>query len=247
MRRGFASAAVLPLFENSVCLSDRDSWGTQKCAISEGAAGERVLDRARHRCSGVGSGGLMMHSILDSLHRDHKNFARLLDFLSEQLALIQSEGLPDMELLLDIVGYIESYPDLVHHPTEDTIFTHFLTKHDGADAAIVEYLMDEHRQLRELTAALRSTLDGILHDTPLQRESLAQQLNEFIDRQWKHLNAEESAVFPLLDRTLSEEDWRAIAAHLPELADPLFGEDLQQQFRSLYERVRSGADSLHTA
>ena len=188
-----------------------------------------------------------MHSILDSLHQDHKNFAKLLNFLSEQLELVQNEGIPDFELLLDVVDYIESYPDLVHHPREDVIFARFLERHDGADADIVEGLMEEHRQLKVLTASLRSSLEGILHDAPLERESLAQQLSAFLDQQWKHLNAEEASVFPMLDRVLTPQDWGAVATELPDQADPLFGDNLQQQYQSLYERITDEASSLHTA
>ncbi|MGD8644488.1 MAG: hemerythrin domain-containing protein [Chromatiales bacterium] len=188
-----------------------------------------------------------MNSILDSLHRDHKYFAKLLDFLSEQLELVQNEGIPDFELLLDVVDYIESYPDLVHHPKEDLIFAYFLQHHGGADAVVVESLMEEHRELKGLTASLRSSLEGILHDAPLQRESLAQQLSAFLDRQWKHLNAEEASVFPMLDRVMAPNDWDAIAGDLPDQADPLFGDDLQQQYQSLYTRITSAADSLNPA
>lgn len=188
-----------------------------------------------------------MNAILDSLHQDHKNFAKLLGFLSEQLERVQHEGIPDFELLLDVVDYIESYPDLVHHPKEDIIFARYLETHDDGNAQIVMALMEDHRELKGMTAALRSSLEGILHDAPLERESLAQQLAGFLDRQWKHLNAEEADVFPMLQRVLSQEDWEAVVAEFPEKADPLFGGNLQQQYQSLYDRIISEANSLRTA
>jgi hemerythrin-like domain-containing protein len=177
-----------------------------------------------------------MAALLDELHADHRNFAKLLTLLSRQLRMIREEGFVDMELLLDMVDYIESYPDLVHHPREDLIFTRYLERYDMARDAVLA-LMEQHVELKQLTAALRTAIEGVLHDAPIERDAFAAQLETFIERQREHLNAEEAEVFPLLDRTLDAQDWQAISAKLNETSDPLFGDQLKQQYEGLYRRI----------
>jgi hemerythrin-like domain-containing protein len=177
-----------------------------------------------------------MAAILDDLHADHRNFARLLTLLGRQLRVIREEGFADMELLLDMVDYIESYPDLIHHPREDLLFARYLEHHREEREAVLR-LMQEHIELKQLTAALRTAVEGVLHDAPIEREAFAAQLEEFIERQRRHLNTEEAEVFPLLARTFDEQDWRSVESNLPDSSDPLFGEQLKQQYEGLYKRI----------
>ncbi len=181
-----------------------------------------------------------MARIIDDLHQDHRNFARLLDLLNEQLVLIQDEALSDFDLVLDMVEYIESYPDLFHHPKEDAIFDYYLEQgYEGGEA--LRELMQEHKQLKAMTAALRDSVEAILHDAMVERHRVVEQLGEYIREQRQHLDREEAHIFPLLRQTLSEEEWSQIEAQLPIATDPLFGEQVQRQFEALYDRITAAS------
>ena len=50
-----------------------------------------------------------MHSLLDQLHQDHVNCARLLDVLNGQWASLANDGDADYRLVLDVLDYIEEF------------------------------------------------------------------------------------------------------------------------------------------
>jgi len=49
-------------------------------------------------------------------HAEHVNFATLLNRLEAELERFQEGGVPDYELMLDIMFYMTHYPDVLHHP-----------------------------------------------------------------------------------------------------------------------------------
>lgn len=179
-----------------------------------------------------------MMGILDDLHRDHRNLARLLDLLTDQMEILQAEGRPDLAVLRDMVDYVETYPDLVHHPKEDVLFERYLRQFDGDGArGVIEGLMAEHKELKDLTSELKDSIEGVLHDMPLEREAFVAQLADFIARQRRHLDTEEAQVFPLLRDGLSDVDFEAAERAIPARTDPLFGVEVQKQFEALYLRI----------
>ena len=57
-----------------------------------------------------------MTDIIDSLHEDHANLAKLLDALERQLGLFDQGETPDYDIVRGVVDYCLGYPDLYHHP-----------------------------------------------------------------------------------------------------------------------------------
>lgn len=177
-----------------------------------------------------------MHAIMDALHGDHKNFSRLLSLVTEELVLLQQGQFPDFNLLLDLIDYVENYPDLYHHPREDAIYRIYMERHEEGREAI-ENLIREHKALRGLTEELRASVEALLHDAIVPKGQLADQLADFIAKQASHLNTEERDIFPLLNRSLTEEEWQRIESEVPIQEDPLFGEHPAEDYRALYDRI----------
>jgi len=177
-----------------------------------------------------------MHALLQSLHRDHVNFARLLRLAAAELAACEQGGDPDYRLLEDAISYIEQYADRLHHPREDVIYE-LLRERYPAHAALVERLHEEHRGLREATLDAQARVGDALNDAFVDRGSVHGPIAAFIERQFAHLAREEAEVFPLLAATFSSADWSEVGQRLPPGEDPLFGERVRAQYRALYERL----------
>jgi hemerythrin-like domain-containing protein len=181
-----------------------------------------------------------MSNILQALHTDHAHFNRILHLLRENLTILKDGGRPDYPLMLDIVDYLGNYANLYHHPKEDVIFGFVLERSATAADAIAE-LRQQHQSLRQLTQQLYRTLESLLHDTVISKPSLISQLDEFLERQTAHLNAEEASVFPLIQRVLKPGDWQAIERLMPTRLDPLFGGPVAYPYETLYERIAEAA------
>ena len=75
----------------------------------------------------------------------------------------------------------------------------------------------------------------ILMDAVIPLDYVAAALEQFIALQQKHLDYEESTVFPLLRRSLTEDDWRHLEhnwAHMT-VDDPLFGREIAERYQDL--------------
>ena len=55
------------------------------------------------------------------------------------------------------------------------------------------------------------------------------------------MSREETEVFPLASKLLSDDDWAAIERGMVARADPLFGIGQEAQYVTLYDRIVSAA------
>jgi hemerythrin-like domain-containing protein len=177
-----------------------------------------------------------MHPHLQELHQDHLNFARILALLEKQLGMLRLGQNADLHVLIEIVDYMQSYPDLLHHPREDVIFSTCLER-SPQDNEMLKKLMAEHQSLVQQTRALRELLDQWELGSPLPRETIAASIEEYLRVQWEHLNLEESTIYQMLSAQLTDEDWLRIGAALPSGSDPLFGEMIQQRYEHIFEQL----------
>jgi hemerythrin-like domain-containing protein len=184
-----------------------------------------------------------MYTIIDSLHADHINFSRLLNALERQVDTLKDGGMPDFEIMLDTIDYLQNYADLYHHPREDLIFRFHLERSDVARDEVNE-LRRQHRALWESTNRVRLAIDGILHGDIVQREVFIEHISAYVNQQQEHLNAEEGYILPLLRQLFQAQDWEQLNRSLPFRADPLFGPSVDQQYRALYTRIVNVPDMV---
>jgi hemerythrin-like domain-containing protein len=177
-----------------------------------------------------------MTNVIDQLHADHINIAKVIDLLKKQYEEMSSDGSPDFTLMLDILDYIHSYPDYIHHPKENAVFKVYLEHHDELQDTIV-HLMKEHQEMGEKTRKLYDEIDGILNDSMVDKVELENKIAEFITQQMQHMDTEEGKVFPTLRETLTADEFELIETELPSKEDPLFGEVVQKRFEALYEHI----------
>jgi hemerythrin-like domain-containing protein len=198
-----------------------------------GSRGPIVLTQAR---AVLRKPELVMHSLIAELHQDHVNLNRLLKLLERELESFRRDQPPDYYLLLDLVEYVESYPDLIHHPREDVIFRVYLENYSEGEQE-VRRLMEEHRLLVEQSQQLRHVLEQALHGVVVSRMMVEESLSRYLDIQRAHLDAEEGNVFPLLESSLQCADWERIQAAMPVSSDPLFGGSVQKRYQSVFDQI----------
>ncbi len=177
-----------------------------------------------------------MTGMLDRLHADHVNIARLLDVLEAQCDLLQRGETVDARMLQDIFSYIAHHPDLYHHPSEDLIFE-VLRRCDPPSVESVDALSLEHGTLTKAAKEILAMLSAFSGPAMIPRERLVDMLLDYIARSRRHMAFEESTVFPRARAVVSEKDWQAIERGVPRREDPLFGSAVSEQYRALYRTI----------
>ena len=177
-----------------------------------------------------------MHPLLDRLNRDHRSLARLLTVLDRTLDRFHQGTEPDYELLCELLEYMDSYADQIHHPTEDLIFRR-LMEATGESPEVLGILMHQHQEVVQLNRRFRSSLDGIVHGDVLTRQEVEVQGRDLVRTLWNHMTIEDTQAFPLAQERLSQADWDELARVAPNAADPVFGAPDPTRFRALFEQL----------
>ncbi len=177
-----------------------------------------------------------MYNIIDQLHRDHINVSKVLNLLNQQYEIMRTDEAPDYILLSDILDYFRNYPDHIHHPKENAVFEEFLKHHNEIQDTFRE-LMKEHQDMARMTHDLQEIINSVLDGAMVAKDDLVQRLDDFIDCQKRHMDTEESRVFPLLRKKLTSSDFQSIEANLPPKEDPLFGEVVKKRYEALYQHI----------
>ena len=105
----------------------------------------------------------------------------------------------------------------------------------------VMQLKQGHRAIDVASKELLRHLDDILEDVMIERKTVEAAATLYLVYYRHHIAAEENAILPRAAQVLTQEDWAAVAAAVPEIPDPLFGDDLNARYRELYKQMRPAA------
>ena len=175
--------------------------------------------------------------ILDELREDHRNLARLLDLLENECRDVPEEGEPDMDLLHDIMHYMTVYPDAIHHPREDLVYT-AMREHCADLAEGLESVPVDHREIAELGATLRKDVEAIISGAAVTRQHLLEDLVNYVGHLRRHMEWEESDLFPRADSLARDNETATIDVSQHMGDDPVFGATTASSFSNLLANLQ---------
>jgi hemerythrin-like domain-containing protein len=178
----------------------------------------------------------MTAPLMAELHRDHVNIVALMGVAEGVLHAMETDEDPDYELLEDVMRYLTGYSDATHHPNEDVVFE-VLEQRAPEAAADIEAIAAEHERLVEQGRVFLEGLEALKDEAILPRAELLGSGRTYFTALHKHMSVEESTLFPLADRKLTEADWHAIRERILVATDPLFGPMQDANFRRLWQRI----------
>ncbi len=180
-----------------------------------------------------------MTDILNTLRDDHANLAELLDAVERQLAVFDRGERPDYEMMQGALEYCLDYPDLYHHPMEDSIMRR-LRARDPATAEAVGDLEAEHRALNAETRRFAAVIDEVLQEIEVRRDVFEAKARSFIQHYRDHMRKEEEVFLPAAAKALSPRDLAEIEAEVGRREDLLFGA-AAARFEALRENLMKWA------
>ncbi len=152
-----------------------------------------------------------MAETIRALIEEHARMATLLDLLEAQLTIYRQGGIPDFDLICEVMDYTTSYPERYHHPKENLIFEKI--KEKGAEGAdLAENLIEEHRTGEDLTNRFAEALGNVALEAEIPRHRFEELAREFLEFNRAHMEKEEETFLPLAEKVLSDEDWAEIDA-----------------------------------
>ena len=119
-----------------------------------------------------------MTNIIEQIRDEHRNMAKLLDVLDRQIAIFESGGSPDYEIVFGVVEYLKDWSDRWHHPKEDLVLDKLRIR-DPAAAEAVGELDKHHDALAALTDQFLEVIREVLNEEELPRDRVSRLAAEF--------------------------------------------------------------------
>lgn len=180
-----------------------------------------------------------MKLTLESLYKDHDNLRRILFLLEQLLIEIYRGSSINYPMLQRILAYIQDYPERVHHPAEDAMFSVLIK--DGIDnkklRKDINTLMKDHSQIETLTRDAIEVVEPITSSTHHDISRIGNILLNLIMRQRSHLMFEEMNIYPYMAEHLRKEHWERIADIIPDTEDPIFGENVRKEYELIFKAL----------
>jgi len=176
--------------------------------------------------------------LMKALRAEHRHMATVMQLFAGQLRAIEAGELVDTHVVYEIMDYMVSWPDRFHHPREDLIYAR-AAELNGRLADEVDTLQRDHdhaaRRGRALLREIERWRGGEIDGARVVKVG-----RDYIDHSYQHMNWEEKLVFPNIEAALSPADWRELAQddRLRAVASPVFGPQVQRQFRNMARKLR---------
>ncbi len=178
-----------------------------------------------------------MTSYMPRLLEDHRNLIRLLRFLREEIGHYDDPDIEtDLHSVLSALDYISAYAETFHHPLEDAAFDRMELRGIG-QREIIDEIRGQHEELELETKELKRLLELVFDDHPVPVEQIQGALNKYLDSQFAHMEAEERDIFPVMEKSLSDDDWRQILTEIDDHVDPLFSKAPIESYVDLGRRL----------
>ena len=173
--------------------------------------------------------------IISNEHRNMWQLSVVLDDLCKQLAAGNEK--PDAELFGMIFDYIEQYIERVHEPKEETHLYQAVLRRSSEGREMIARFQREHAETPAAVARLRSQLNTLMQNHPQGVAEFREVVDRYLSLLRQHIMKEESELFPLARRTLTDTDWDEINSAFADSSDPQFGDESRAEFRVLLSRI----------
>lgn len=144
---------------------------------------------------------------------------------------------PDFRWLRTLVGYVERFPERLHHPNTETYLLRVLLRREPAKARLVARLRRDHAASTGYAYRLRDALANWERGDPKAALQAAHVANDFARFMWRHARFEEHEVLPGARAAFTEAEWRAVGHAFTSAADPLIGSESRHQCEAALRRI----------
>lgn len=180
---------------------------------------------------------ILLADLVNDLREDHRNMSIMLDLLGRQVERIRDGERPDYELIHDIMRYMTTYSDAVHHPKEDVLYASMRAERPEC-AKGLERVGPEHREIAELGEALRNDVEAVASGAPVTRERLIEDANDYLRTLRRHMAWEEEDLFRRARELAKDETEMFVDISNFDTLDPVFGPERQHSYENLLQNIK---------
>jgi hemerythrin-like domain-containing protein len=191
----------------------------------------------------VKAGGTAMANevseVLAELRQDHRNMALCLDLLERESNRIYEDDDPDFELIYDVMTYMTTYPDAVHHPKEDRLYAELKSVRPDLSKGF-DRIASDHRTIAEEGLELRNDLESVVSGAAVvKRNKVVRDALRYVNALRSHMQWEELDLFKRCEAMAAEGHDLYSEDIFIDHRDPLFGKQAEARFSKLFDSIEA--------
>lgn len=179
-----------------------------------------------------------MHKALGIIGAEHRSIGAVLRGMQQLVREARADGgRLNTALMQQMLAYLRSFPEALHHPKEEAHLFRLLRQRSGDFHALLAELERQHTLEAALVEAVAGALARHSAADAATLEALGEAVQRLAGAVWEHMSLEEAQVLPAARRHLQPEDWKAVAAAFTAHVDPLREVDVGQPLTAAFAQI----------
>jgi hemerythrin-like domain-containing protein len=156
---------------------------------------------------------------IEILVEEHHLILRGLDLLTTAAERIERNQHPPKEFFEKAVSFTLNFTNKFHHYKEEIVMFGLLAqKREGELDAEIERLRDQHHSLHSYMTEISHSLDAYSENAQSEVRRLHRNLCDYIETLRRHVHAEDKIFYPLVVRTLTQDEMQWLAEEFEKYA-----------------------------
>lgn len=187
----------------------------------------QVKETCRFLLEGVdGEAKRMKTTAINQMTAEHRHIETVIKSLRDAIAALDSRQRLNVEKLRNVVEFLRVYADQRHHQREEALFFPILVKRGvPAQGCPIGGLNREHENGRALLSAFEGQIALYEQQCSGADQALRQTLQDIVKLYRHHLWMEDTMVFPMAEKLISDDDNRELMVKFADL-DRAIGPDI---------------------
>ena len=168
----------------------------------------------------------MTHDAVRVIRDEHAGLSAMLQSLAQMVRMgPDAPGMGSPERYFDVLRamlfYIDAFPEKNHHPKESNLLFPRLARAAPQLMPVIEQLERDHMNGEMLVRELMHLLMAWEYMGELHRAAFEEEALRYVTFYLDHMRLEETALLPVAEAVLAEDDWAVLDEAFTSHADPL--------------------------
>jgi hemerythrin-like domain-containing protein len=172
-----------------------------------------------------------MNRSLEVLYNEHEIIKSVINYREKLTALAKSNPIKYKEILTELISFFRNYADKFHHYKEEKLlFPLMCEKNEILKDNIIEEMLDNHQDFRELVKSVESSLESGNNE-----ESLSILL-KYTENLLDHIAVEDDELFQMAETLLDENELDKLYYDFQDI-DRELGFDTKSELEKIIDKL----------
>ncbi len=170
----------------------------------------------------------------DELMDEHRVIERMLEVLSRAGNKLEKGESVDSKLFPEAVDFLQNFADKCHHSKEEQwLFKKMMERGVSGEVGPIAVMMREHQDGRAHVQNMDRLSKGKMSKVTM--EGLVKASRAYVDLLTKHIQKEESVLYPMANQLLDQEDQIELEKGFSEVEEKVMGPGVHERYHRMIE------------